>query len=122
MDKKTINKINSVIITIVVFLMCIVVSIVLTTLANKSVLINTYKITSPISITTNNSSNVSTHTISFTDESGNTIIIENAAFEGYTTADSVYVYRIGKWEWMSKLRYGAKYIVKTNGIDNIITE
>lgn len=86
-------------------------------MGNKSVFVNSYQTSSPITVQTYNiGTRDMEQTISFTNQDGETIVLKEVLFEGDINADTIYVWRIGQWEWQSSLRIGYKYLVTDKDI------
>lgn len=72
--------------------------------SNTRVFITSYKVTSPITIQTiDANTRISSQNISFTDDTGAMVTLTNVTFDGDTGAETLYVYRIGEWDWVSKV-------------------
>ena len=78
---------------------------------NEKVLIEQYRVSSPIDIEAHDiGTKLESQTITFENEDGETVAIEHAVFDGSTDAKDLYVYRIGKWEWLSRLNVKQYYV------------
>ena len=85
--------------------------------------INTYNLVSPIEITTFDvGTKFMDQTITFEDESGEWVVLEEVLYEGSTEAETVYVYQMGSIEFLTNLRYGYKYYVTDTPIEETAEE
>lgn len=96
----------------IAFAIFLILYLGITYLSNKPVYICSYQVSELLTI---ESSNIGTanmkQIITFIDEDGNTIILDNVLYNGSSTPDTLYVWRIGQWSWVSKLKNGYTYYV-----------
>jgi len=86
-------------------------------MGNKLVFVNSYQVCSPIIVQTYNiGTRDMEQTISFENQDGETIVLDEVLFEGDVNTNAIYVWRIGQWEWQSSLRMGYKYLVADQNI------
>ena len=85
--------------------------------------VNTYNLVSPIEITTFDvGTKFMEQTITFKDESGEWVVLEEVLYEGSTEAETIYVYKVGSIEFLTNLRYGYKYYVTDTPIEENVEE
>lgn len=84
---------------------------------NDLIFVEAHSVSNTIEIEVHNvGTRYMSQTISFENNEGNQVVI-SGLFEGDTDTNTVYVYRIGRWEWMTPLRMGYKFLVSDKPID-----
>lgn len=79
---------------------------------SEPVYIGSYSVASPIEVKSFEVGTQFMHqTIAFQDKDGNDVVLENVFFGGDTHAETVYLWRIGAFEWLSHFRDGYRFFV-----------